>query len=244
MKVLILCAGNTMRTPLASKNAQPALLTVKGKPVIEHILDKIQILTNVSGVCIVTNASYHDKFKAWADDYSTLIAIKVINNQKSNGRDYSGSCAELAAILEKEEIKEDVLVIGGDNLFSFELNDFVDFAKTRRATATTGVYNLNGSLQPKKYGLLKLGADNSVIDFCEKPNLLNGLRLVSICLYYFPKEKLDILHQYTSQNLKVNSLGSYLEWLVKKEPVSGYRFEGEWFDVSDEEAYSEAVFSF
>ena len=58
------------------------------------------------------------------------------------------------------------------------------------------------------------------------------------------KDKLNTLSEYVSQNANSNGLGSYLEWLVKKKSVSGYKFQGEWFDVSDEEAYSNAVFSF
>ncbi len=233
-----------MRTPLASKSAQPALLTVKGKPVIEHILNKIQTLDNVSGAYIVTNASYYDKFKSWVDNYCSVTPIKVVNNDKSNSRDCRGACADLTYTLEKENIKEDILVIGGDNLFSFALNDFVDFARRQQTHATTGVYSLNGYLCPKKYGLLKLDDNGGVVDFCEKPINLNGLRLVSICLYYFSKDKLNTLREYVSQNVSSNGMGSYLEWLVKKESASGYKFEGEWFDVSDEESYSDAVFSF
>jgi glucose-1-phosphate thymidylyltransferase len=244
MKVIILCAGSSTRTPLASKSAQPALLPVKGKPVIEHILNRIQGLDNVGGVTILTNAGFHDHFKTWLNGYNSTVPVTILHNEKNNGRDCRGACADLRYVIDKQSINEDVLVIGGDNLFNFTLNDFIAFAGRLSDSVTTGAFNPNGSLRPKKYSLLKLDGDDRVVDFCEKPLILNGLRLISICLYYIPKEKLPALAIYAKEHTAGASLGSYLEWLVKTESVKGYTFQGQWYDVSDEEAYSEAVFSF
>ena len=101
--------------------------------------------------------------------------------------------------------------------------------------------------------MVKLDNTGKVIEFHEKPKHLNGSRLVSMCLYYFPREKLSLIKEYLSkpplpigERVGVRgAIGAYIEWLSRKDAVYGYRFkEGDWLSIRDADAYTEAVCTF
>jgi len=243
MKAIILCAGNTARLPFSPKGCASALLPIKGKPIIEYIVNKLQAVNGLSEIIVVSNNRFYEQFQQWADNYVSSWPLTIVNTERKNTA-CPGAIADLVSVLKTRRVDDDILVIGGDNLFSFMLDEFVDFARNCYPQNVIGAYSLNGKLKPKKYGLLKLDETGQVIDFCEKPPVLNGLRLASICIYFFPKEKLDRLYEYQGQAPKTHTIGSYIEWLSRKEGVKGYEFEGSWFDIADDDTYTEAVCTF
>jgi len=230
--------------PFSPKGSASALLPVKGKPIIEYIVNKLRLVRGVSEIVVVSSGRFYKQFQQWADNCLLACALTVVSSEPKNAKACPGAVSDLVYVLTKQHIDDDILVVGGDNLFSFMLDDFVDFARSRYPQNVIGVYSLNGKLKPKKYGLLKLDEAGRVVDFSEKPASLNGLRLASVCIYFFPKEKLARLYEYQDQMPKAPTIGSYVEWLSRREYVSGYEFEGLWFDIADEDSYTDAVCTF
>ena len=69
MKCLILCAGYATRLyPLTLDRPKP-LLPIAGKPLIEHILSKIEELENIDEIFIITNDKFFDNFRNWKRSY-------------------------------------------------------------------------------------------------------------------------------------------------------------------------------
>lgn len=243
MKAIILCAGNTARLSFSPKGTASALLPIKGKPIIEYIVNKLQDIKELNEIIVVSSSRFYKQFQMWADKYVLRQPLTVVNIEREKTA-CAGAIVDLVDVLKQQGINDDILVVGGDNLFSFMLDGFIDFAYRCYPQNVIGAYYLNGNLKPKKYGLMKLNETGAVIDFCEKPLVLNGLRLASICIYFFPREKLYRLYEYKNQAPKSHTIGSYIEWLTRKEQVSGYEFEGLWFDIADEDSYAEAVCTF
>lgn len=246
MKSLILSAGYDPRLYPITNHKPKSLLTIRDKPIIEYIIDKIVKVSEekINEILIVTNHRYIKEFQSWLQNYPAIIPVKLIDDGSTNGHDKLGAVGDIAFAIQQEQIKEDLLVVGGDNLFSFSLNKFIAFA--RDLGSVVGTYNLNGKLDPNKFGVVKLDARNRVIDFQEKSFLRNGSSLVAMCLYFFPSEKLASINEFlNSKQSNHNGSGHYISWLSKQEPVYGYTFnQGTWLDIGDIDSYTEAVFTF
>jgi len=62
-----------------------------------------------------------------------------------------------------------------------------------------------------------------------------------MCLYFFPKERLDIMKSYLGMDNAKDAPGYFLEWLYKREPMFGYIFKDKkWFDIGDKKSLEEA----
>jgi len=244
MKSIILAAGyGTRLYPLTKDRAKP-LLPVRGKPIIEYIVRKIEHIEQVDEIFIVSNHRFYAQFKEWADNFVSNVPIHIIDDGSTNPNNRLGAIKDLALVIDGYNIHDDILIAGGDNIFSFSLKEFIDSAKMRSEHTYIGLFNMNGKLKAKKYGMVALDRQGKVSAFYEKPEKLNGANLVSMCLYYLPKEKANRIQQYIDQNLDLDQIGSYFQWLVENDSVYGHVFDGEWFDIGDIESYTEAVCSF
>lgn len=244
MKAIVLCADYVFKMKGFSHPTCRALLTVRRKPIIEYILNKLQLVEEIDHIYIVSSQRFSHRFKKWKENFVTTVALSIINDGSDNHKDRPGAMKDLALVIEKENIEDDVLVIGGDNLFSFSLEEFIGFTKAVYPHNVIGVYELNGNYKPEKFEVVKLDESKKVIDFYEKPSGKNGSTLVSMCLYYFPREKLPLIKEYIKKGNDTDKSGNYIQWLTHKDSVYGFTFEGMWLDIGDMDSYREAVFTF
>lgn len=241
MKCIVLCADSGISLSSLTKDTPKSLLSIRGKPIVEYIISKVELLENIDEIFIVTNPRFFKQFQIWVNNFFTSIPIKIINNSSFTHKNIVGAIKSLYFVVEKENIDDDILVIGGDNLFSFSLNEFIHYALTHKPAVVVGTYNLNGRLRPKKFGVVHRNKNNQITQFYEKPAKLNGSKLISLCLYFFPKEKLQFIKDYLVEEHNAYSPGNYISWLSKRECVYTFDFNGMWFDVGDIDSYAEAV---
>ena len=68
--------------------------------------------------------------------------------------------------------------------------------------------------------------------------------LISMCLYYFPKDSLPSLRAFVEETKNPDTTGGYLQWLHRKTAVYGFKFCGKWYDIGSFESYNDAQESF
>jgi len=159
--------------------------------------------------------------------------ITLVDDRTKSNEDRLGAIGDINFVLRNRRIKDDLLVIGGDNLFSGNLNEFINFALKNKPNTTIGAYRLKNKNDASKYGVLKVGRDHRVVEFKEKPKRPNS-SLVAMCLYYIPVEQLSLIGNYMKLNKnKVDATGKYVDWLKKKADIFCFVFKGSWFDIGD-----------
>lgn len=234
MKALILAAGYATRLYPLTKEYPKPLLEVKGRPIINYIVDKLNAISGVDEIYIVTNRKFILNFRQWRKSIKSPRKITLVDDLTKNNRDRLGAIGDINFVIKEQKIGEDLLVIGGDNLFSGSLKGFLDFSVKRRPAVSLGLYGLAQKKDASRYGVVKLDNRKKVISFEEKPRKPQS-SLVAMCLYYIPKDHLSLVRQYI-QNKKTNRVdatGSYIAWLKDKVDVYGYVFGGSWFDIGD-----------
>jgi len=244
VKALILAAGYATRLYPLTKQYPKPLLAVKGKPIINYIIDKLKSISVVDEVYVVTNSKFIFDFRRWAKPIKIAQKITLVDDLTKNNRDRLGAIGDINFVIKKKKIKDDLLVIGGDNLFSGSLKGFLDFSKEVKPAASIGLYKLEQKKDSSRYGVVKLNRRKKVISFQEKPKKPDS-DIVAMCLYYIPQNYLYLVEEYVlSQDKKVDATGSFIAWLKEKRDVYGYVFEGKWFDIGDHKYLNAAKSNF
>ncbi|MBU4305938.1 MAG: nucleotidyltransferase family protein [Candidatus Omnitrophica bacterium] len=232
MKALILAAGYATRLYPLTKHWPKPLLLVKEKPIISHIAEKIDNLNGIDEIIVITNNKFFHYFEEWAGHFTFKTKISVLNDKTTSEKDRLGAIGDINFVLNNHAVDDDLLIVGGDNLFSFDLKKFVAFAKNKNNDCTVGVYNIKDPSLVKHYGVVTLDDENRIIRFQEKPEYSDST-LISMCIYYFPRKSLESVREYVRKKDCHDTSGDYISWLHKEKNVFGYEFEGVWYDIGD-----------
>lgn len=237
MKALILAAGYGLRLkPLTNSTPKP-LLEIAGKPVLEHLLEKLKKAKEVQEILIVTNHRFYDSFRIWLNHYTSSQTIRLIDDGTLSNDDRLGAVGDINFVLREEDLNDDLLVIAGDNLFGFSLPAFIDFFRSRGKT-TVAFHDLkNLEKVRKKFGVGTLEG-SKLLTFEEKP-VQPKSSLASTACYLFSRD--DLKHIEKSITLgKADNPGDLVKYLLKESEVHGFVFNQQWFDIGSPESLEEA----
>jgi glucose-1-phosphate thymidylyltransferase len=237
VRAVILAGGYGIRLRMINPNNLPKpLILIKDKPIIDYIIPKIQELDVVKEIIVSTNTTFSDLFNKWLNEkgYSN---VKIYLEESTSDEDKPGAIAALSLLIKKLG-KDDYLVIGGDNLFTASLKDFVKYFQEKKKPVIA-VYDVKDKEKVKEFSALTLNDENKVLEFMEKPKEPKST-LVGTCIYIFPKDIIPLLHEYILTSKVKDQTGKFIEWLIKKVDVYAYKLKGLWWDIGTPETYFEA----
>jgi len=244
MKALILAAGYATRLYPLTKEYPKPLLEVGDRPIIDYIVDKLVVVDDIDEIIVVTNDKFISVFKKWSQGLNLPKRLSLVNDLTKSHADRLGAIGDMEFVIRKKKVKDDLLVVGGDNLFQGELADFLSFARDRRPHPVIGAYDIRDKEQAAKYGVIKADRQGRIVDFQEKPASPKST-LVAMCLYYFPKEKLGLVEEYLgAKTQKYDATGFYIDWLRQQERVYVFTFGGLWYDIGHHDFYNKAKETF
>jgi glucose-1-phosphate thymidylyltransferase len=241
MKVLILAAGYATRLyPLTFTQPKP-LLTVAGKPMIDHVLDNLAHIRQIDHVYVVTNSKFASHFQKWADHYRATkkrLNFLVIDDGSTDDSNKLGAIGDINFVIGKQRVDDDLIIVAGDNLFSQSLEGFADEARARNAPLL-GVYDVGSLDEIKKYNSISIDAEGRITFFEEKPKNPTST-LTGIALYYYPRASLPLIQQYVSEGNNPDQPGRLVQWMYQKTPFYTWRVPGLWFDIGSKDSLEEA----
>ncbi len=237
MKALILAAGYATRLYPYTKNFPKPLLEVNKKPIIDYLVAKLEKVTGLSEIIVVTNSRFFHNFESWRKDLKSSKKIRIFNDRTQSPRDRLGAIGDMNFVFFKAGFNEDYLVIGGDNFFKEPLSRFVARSKANPGSVTIGVCDIKKKSEASNYGVVKLDRSGRVTDFQEKPPR-PASSLVAMCLYYFPRSQVGLIRDYLKDPANnSDAAGAYIGWLTKREKVSAVVFRNYWVDIGHIQTY-------
>ncbi len=243
MVAIVLAAGYGTRLYPLTENTPKALLPLGNSTILGHLEKKLAAPgIGIRKVILVSNHRFADKFRAWAAQPGHSLAWTVLDDGSTSDENRLGSMGDLAFAIKAEKVEDDLLVLGSDNLFEDGFTGLVEFARGKRA-ATLGAYELSDRALASQYGVLSADASGRITRFDEKPAQPES-SLVSTAVYFFPRKAVGVVLEYVSSQTATDKLGSFISWLVTREPVLAYRFRGCWFDIGDIASYKHAQETF
>lgn len=237
MDAIVLAGGYATRLwPITKDRAKP-LLPVAGRPIVEPILEDLDREERISSVYISTNKRFEKDFNEYLGSKDFRKPEIAVENTK-NEEEKPGTLGAISDLKKRKNIDEDTFIIAGDNLFSFEISDFLDFHEKNRDTVSIAAYDVGSKQKAKQYGIINL-ENKEVTDFQEKPENPKST-LASIACYMFPKNSLKLLDKYLEDGQNPDAPGFFIEWLYKRQKVNAYTFDGMWFDIGTKNSYIQA----
>ena len=226
MKSLILASGfGTRLYPLTQSKAK-ALLEYRGKPIINHVIDKIpedvEILVNI-------NQKFETDFRRWQSSINrevTLCVEPVLTEEQA-----LGAVGSIDYWIRAKNITEDLLVVASDNYFEFDLSQFISAYKGKNTLVA--VYDVGDRSKARQFGVVRLEGDR-VVEFIEKPKQPKS-SLVAIACYIFPPRVFPHLFQCCAQGR--DNLGNFISYLVEVDKVQSFTFSQVWFDIGNLDDY-------
>ena len=241
MKLIILAAGYATRLYPLTINQPKPLLKVSERPMIEHVIDHLKDVPELTGVIIISNEKFHGHFEKWASDYQISgqnIPITVVNDKSTDENNRLGAIGDMVFAMNDQSVDEDVIVVAGDNLFSQSIKAFGEFCMEKKAPVL-GVYDVGRLEDTKKYSEVHTDMNGHITSFEEKPEYPTTT-VIGIALYYYPKDLIPTIKQYVEDGHNADQPGRLVQWLYPRIPVFTWSLPGLWYDIGSKETLEEA----
>lgn len=237
MKAILLVAGYATRLYPLTKNMPKALLNIAGKPILTSIYEQLETLDAVDEVYVVSNHKFYEHFVKWANELNGTKKITVIDDGTTNEDNRRGAIGDIKYTIDQMAIDEDIVVVAGDNFFTYKLKDMYDYYKKVNDDCVC-VKEIDDVEELKAFAVASLGADNRIEQLEEKPQQPKSNTAV-FATYMYTKETIKLFEQYLNEGNKPDAPGYFVEWLYRKKPVYAYKFVGECYDIGTPQSYEE-----
>ena len=237
MDAIILAAGYATRLYPLTENTPKPLLDVAGKPLIEHIIKKLEQINDISKIYIVTNDKFEQHFTKWLGNFDSLKPIEIINDRTKSNEERLGALGDIHHVINIKNLSDELIVVAGDNLFEMPLSEAANFFKKKKSSVIV-LHDIKDFQLAKHYGIVEI--ENGIVaDFEEKP-LNPKSTLASTGIYLFPKNTIGLIKKYIAQGNNPDKTGTFIEWLHKRERVYSFVTDKKWYDIGSLEQLEKA----
>ena len=237
MDAIVLAGGYATRLWPITRDRPKMLLPIGETTVIGTVLEAIERDDRIEDAYVSTNEKFEATFEAYLDG-SDFEKPQLSVEETAAEAEKLGVVGALAQLVEREGLDDDTLIIGGDNLISFDVSEFLDEFEAG-GEPTLAAYDVGSYDLASSYGLVELDGDR-VVDFQEKPDEPNST-LVSIACYGLSAETLSLFGEYLDGGNNPDEPGWFIQWLQDREAVRAFTFDEAWFDIGTPESYLDAV---
>ncbi|MDD2579668.1 MAG: nucleotidyltransferase family protein [Eubacteriales bacterium] len=248
MKALILAAGYATRLYPLTKDKAKALLPVAGRPIIDYIMDQILTLDAVSEIHVVSNHRFINQFEGWAGRFrsdmpkQSNVQLVIHDDGSTSEADRLGAIGDIQFCIEAAGIDDDLLVIAGDNLFTYALSDAwrefehdgADMILARRMPDADDL---------SRYAIAEIDPRGYVISLEEKPDRPKT-DIAVFATYFYRRDTLPLIREYLDAGLPPDAPGHFPAWLYQRKPVRVYLFDGICIDIGTRESYDDVKTTF
>jgi len=228
VRALVLAGGFGTRIRPLTVNIPKPLLPLVNRPILEHI---VRLLAR-HGFSEITMLLYYqpDVIKNFFGD-GTEWGVKIDYFIPTRDLGTAGAVKAVHKLISEEKF----LIISGDLLTDFDLEDMVKYHKKKGSFVTIGLTRVDNPLQ---FGIVITDASGKIVKFLEKPTWGEVFSdTINTGIYVLEREALDYIPDEEEFDF---SKDLFPKLLSQNKPLYGYIGEGYWKDIGDPDAYREA----
>jgi len=237
MKAIILAAGYATRLYPLTKDKPKALLPIAGKCILDYIVDEIETIPDIDELIITSNSRFYKNFEEWKLLRKTRLDITVLDDGTTDDSNKLGAVGDIQYVIETLGIDDELLIIAGDNIFTFKLLDFYNEYKSKNCDMIL-TKEINDIEELKRMANVTLDSDGKVILMEEKPQNPKS-NIAAFASYIYKKDTVKMIKQYLDEGNNPDAPGFFPSWLYKIKDVCAYTFTGECYDIGTPKAYKE-----
>ena len=221
-KAVILTGGLGKRLKSLTNNLPKPMLPIQGRPILYYAIENLR-KQNISEIILSVGYKAEKIIDYFGDGKEFGVNISYSKEEKPLG---TGGAIKLAA----KNIKEDFIVLNGDNVADFDFYKMYKIHQQNQAKITLALYPVE---DVTKFGIAELKGEK-IKRFVEKPKIEEApSNLNNAGAYIIKPEILEILPNGFSMIEK-----DCFEKLAPKGVIFAYCHTGQWFPTDDVEKYN------
>lgn len=232
MKCLILAAGYATRLYPLTENFPKPLLKVQGKAILDWLIDDIEKSGLIDEYVVISNHKFAEHFKSWAKEREKII---VVDDGTNSNETRLGAVKDIQFAIEKLALDDDMLVIAGDNLLDFSLNEFIGYAKEKNTSCIMRYYEPEEA-RLHKSGVVTIDDNGKILKIVEKPAEPES-HWCCPPFYYYTNEDTRLIQKGIDAGCGTDAPGSYIAWLSTQVTVHAMEMSGRRYDIGNLESY-------
>ena len=237
MKGIILAAGYATRLyPLTLHTPKP-LLPIGGEPIINYIADELSTIDPINEIYVVTNHKFAPDFRKWQKGFRCGKKISILDDGTMDEATRLGAIGDIEFVIREKKIDDELLIIAGDNFFTYSLKDYYDFYREKGRDCVCSK-EINDTNKLRQMGIAILDKRGRVMELEEKPQNPKSNTAI-FASYIYRRDTTPLFAEYLAEGNKPDAPGYFLEWLCRRKEVYAYVFQGECYDIGTPESYRE-----
>jgi glucose-1-phosphate thymidylyltransferase len=227
---IILCGGYATRLWPLTHDLSKVLLPIAGKPCLGYVIDQVNKIDSLNNKYILINKKFEDQFEYYIKK-NKLEGFELIVEPEIGETEKWGPIQGLSYLFTQKNKDYESLIIGGDNIFHFDLNDFIESASIFNS-ACIAIYRSKNKESTTEYGIVEISEGDKITSIKEKPTISH--ENFSTAVYYLKNSEIEELVEYSKSDELSDNLGNFFNWLVEKDiHISSYVFSTHWFDIGN-----------
>lgn len=223
MKAVIMAGGEGSRLRPLTCTAPKPMAKILGKPIIEYVFDNL-ISGGVTHAAVTLGYLPHVIENSYENGYKTL-KLDFIREDEPLGT--AGSVKNAASGFD-----EPFVVISADAMCDFDIEKIMLYHKASGAMVTIVATDVD---DPREFGVLKVGEENRVYGFLEKPSWSQAISsLANTGVYIINPECLKLIPNGKKYDFASDLFPMMLE---RDMPIRCYHTDGYWCDVGNTSTY-------
>ena len=148
-----------------------------------------------------------------------------------------GAVKDVQYAIDKLGVKDDMLVIAGDNVLDFSMTKFIKYAKEKKASCVFRYHEPNVK-KLQKAAVMLVDENDKILDFAEKPQEPKS-NWACPPFYYYSKEDTALVKKGIESGCGTDAPGSYIAWLCHQTTVYAMEMPGRRYDIGNLQSYEQ-----
>ena len=235
MICIVLAAGYATRLYPLTENYPKPLLEVKGKTILDWLIDDIASTNKIEKYIIISNDKYYKHFCEWKKTKD--LDIILLNDKTTTNENRLGAVKDIEFAIDTLKLNDDLLVIAGDNVLDFSFKGFIDYFYNKKASC---VMRYSEKLEEKlrTCGVVEIDKNDLIINMEEKPEKPKSEWLIPP-FYIYKKQDAALIKKAIESGCGTDAPGSYISWLCKHTNVFAMQMQGKRYDIGDLKSYEQ-----
>ena len=238
VSVILLAAGYATRLYPLTKDCPKALLPLGHGVILDEVVRSLDGVPGLRRRFLVVNRRFVGQFRSW--QRASGADIEILDDGTQTPETRLGAIRDVELARRSADPRDDLLVIGTDNLFRWSLADFVTAARRYHPSPSIALWDAPSREAARPFGVVTRDPNRRITAFVEKSPAPPSTE-VALCVYYFPAPMGGDIQRFIAEGGNADAPGYFIEWLVRRGVVYGVMMPGAWYDIGTPEAYQAVV---